>query len=71
MLHEKRCIRGPQTCVLGLRVVRLRLNDGEKLWISFKLCFKTNIFYRAYWRNILYVTVNFSARKFTKFMAQI
>ena len=21
----------------------LRLNDGAKLWISFKLCFKTNI----------------------------
>jgi hypothetical protein len=29
---EKRC-RGSQTCVLGKRVARLRLNDGAKLWI--------------------------------------
>ena len=34
-------------------LVRLRLNDGAKLWVSFKLCFKTNDFYRTYWRNIL------------------
>ena len=25
-----------------LRLARLRLNDGAKLWVSFKLCFKTN-----------------------------
>ena len=25
-----------------LRSARLRLNDGAKLWVSFKLCFKTN-----------------------------
>ena len=49
---NKRC-RGPQTCVLGQRVARLRLNDGAKLWISFKLCFKTNISYHTYKRNIL------------------
>jgi hypothetical protein len=36
-----------------LRLARLRLNDGAKLWVSFKLCFKTNNFYRTYWRNIL------------------
>jgi hypothetical protein len=34
-----------------LRLARLRLNDGAKLWVSFKLCFKTNIFYHTYWRN--------------------
>ena len=38
----KRC-RGPKTHVLGQRIACLRLNDGAKLWISFKLCFKTNI----------------------------
>ena len=35
---------GPQTRVLGQPVAHLRFNDGAKLWISFKLCFKTNIF---------------------------
>ena len=38
-----------------LGLARLRLNDGAKLWVSFKLCFKTNIFYRTYWRNMLRV----------------
>ena len=28
-----------------LTLVRLGLNDGVKLWVSFKLCFKTNDFY--------------------------
>ena len=27
-----------------LTLARLRLNDGAKLWVSFKLCFKTNDF---------------------------
>ena len=27
----------------GLRVARLRLNDGAKLWVSFKLCFMAKI----------------------------
>jgi hypothetical protein len=38
-----RC-RGPHSRVLGKCVARLRLNDGAKLWISFKHCFKTNDF---------------------------
>ena len=25
-----------------LGAARLRLNDGAKLWVTFKLCFKTN-----------------------------
>ena len=33
-----------------LLLARLRLNDGAKLWVSFKLCFKTNNFYCTYWR---------------------
>ena len=58
---ELRC-RGPQTCVLGLRVARLRLNDGTKLWIFFKLCFKkkyiiSHIFYSWVW----------TAQKYTNF----
>ena len=36
-----------------LGLARLRLNDGAKLWVSFKLCFKTNNLYRTYWGNIL------------------
>ena len=28
--------------VAHLRIARLRLNNGAKLWVSFKLCFKTN-----------------------------
>ena len=41
LLREK--MAGPQSRVLGF--ARLRLNDGAKLWVSFKLCFKTNDFY--------------------------
>jgi hypothetical protein len=44
---------GPQTRILGHRIAPLMLNNGAKLWISFKLCFKINIFHRAYWINIL------------------
>ena len=37
MFYKQRLIcRGPQTCVLGKRVARLRLNNGAKLWISKK-----------------------------------
>ena len=52
------------------RLARLRLNDGAKLWVSFKLCFKTNNFYCTYWRNILHVAVNFGAKQFNKFIAK-
>ena len=31
-----------------LTLARLGLNDGAKLWVSFKLCFKTNDFYGTY-----------------------
>ena len=34
----------------SLGLARLRLNDGAKLWVSFKLCYKTNNFYHTYWR---------------------
>ena len=34
-----------------LTLARLRLNDGAKLWDSFKLCFKTNDFLSK-WGNI-------------------
>ena len=37
---------GPQSPDARFRLARLRLNDGAKLWISFKH------FYRAYWRNM-------------------
>ena len=36
-----------------LSLARLRLNDRAKLWVSFKLCFKTNHFYHTYRKNIL------------------
>ena len=29
-------------------LARLGLNDGAKLWVSFKLCFKTNDFYSTH-----------------------
>ena len=44
-------MEGPQPRVLGfarLTLARLGLNDGAKLWVSFKLCFKTNDFYGTY-----------------------
>ena len=47
---------GPQPRVLGfarLTLARLGLNDGAKLWVSFKLDFKTKYFYSTYWRIIL------------------
>ena len=58
---------GPQPRVLGfarLTLARLGLNDGAKLWVSFKLCFKTNDFYST-----LHVAINFDGSKFTKFVA--
>jgi hypothetical protein len=58
---------GPQPRVLGfarLMLARLGLNDGAKLWVSFKLYFKTNDFY-----SILHVAINFDGGKFTKFVA--
>ena len=36
----------PAACLrfARLTLTRLGLNDGAKLWVSFKLCFKTNYF---------------------------
>ena len=31
-----------------LMLARLRLNDGAKLWVSFKLCFKQIIFIKYF-----------------------
>ena len=39
-----------------LTLARLRLNDGAKVWVSFKLCFKTNDFYCTSARAILHHT---------------
>ena len=41
-----------------LRLACLRLNDGEKLWVSFKRCFKTNNFYGTYQKILPYATKN-------------
>ena len=48
-------VRSPDArlSLVRLSLARLRLNDGAKLWVSFKLCFKTNDFYGTYWRIIL------------------
>ena len=66
--------RGPQTSVLGQPVARRRLNDGAKLWISFKLCFKTNVqhekkqtFYQK-WSWHIYCKLLLVQQKKTKFL---
>ena len=51
-VEQQKDVRSPDArlSLAHLSLARLRLNDGAKLWVSFKLCFKTNDFYGKYWR---------------------
>ena len=46
--HKEKKEKDEESPDARFRLARLRLNDGAKLWVAFKLCFKTNNFYRTY-----------------------
>ena len=53
-INDMKKMAGPQPHRFArLKLARLGLNDGAKLWVSFKLNFKTNDFYSTYWRIVL------------------